>query len=54
MLALIALICFVVGAVKVGTFDSPTMWLFLGLIFIAADMVFTGFGYSYPRFTRRR
>lgn len=48
MLALLALIAFVVALVKIGGFASALAWVVLGLIFLAADLVFTGLGYTYP------
>jgi hypothetical protein len=54
VLALLALIAFVIGLVKIGSFDPWAAWLLLGLIFLAADAVFTGFGGTYPRFGVRR
>lgn len=54
MIALLALIAFVVALVKIGSFDPWSAWLMLGLIFLAADAVFTGFGFTYPTFGRRR
>lgn len=40
MLALLALIAFVVGLVKLGSFDTWQAWLLLGLIFLAADALY--------------
>lgn len=54
MLALLGLIALVVALVKIGSFDPWSAWLVLGLIFLAADAMFTGWE-SYPfRFGRRK
>jgi hypothetical protein len=54
MLAVLALIAFVVSLVVYGSLHGWVAWMLLGLIFLAADAVFIGFGYSYPRLGGRR
>lgn len=48
MLALLAVIAFVVAMVKIGSLASWAFWACLGLALLAADIVVSSTGYTYP------
>jgi hypothetical protein len=53
MLALLALVAFIIGAVITASFHSAVFWICVGLALLAADALLRGSGYARGRFGYR-